>query len=171
MQTVAVHVPDNDQDGDGVQDGDVNISKLEACTHSTNASDDYAHRGTKLRTMPFYVYRMYVRRIPKPSRVQARSPTIFFYEPHYAMARDHAQELILHNISVPTIDGFQCPTVEQDPEQNALLKAILFTPWSCTNPMTCGSVLNFKNLLSNNDHPDVTKKDSAQPAEIGRAHV
>ena len=171
MQTVAVHVPDNDQDGDGVQDGDVNISKVEACTHSTNASDENAHRGTKLRTMPFYVYRMYVRRIPKPSRVQARSPTIFFYEPHYAMARDHAQELILHNISVPTIDGFQCPTVEQDPEQNALLKAILFTPWSCTNPMTCGSVLNFKNLLSNNDHPDVTKKDSAQPAEIGRAHV
>ena len=46
MQTVAVHVPDNDQDGDGAQDGDVNISKVEACTHSTNASDDYAHRST-----------------------------------------------------------------------------------------------------------------------------
>ena len=129
VQTVAVHVPDDAQDGDGGQDGDVNLCQVEACTHSTNASDDYAHRGTKLRTMPFYVYRMYVRRISKPSRVQARSPTIFFFEPHYALAKSYAQELILNNISVPTIDGFQCPTVEQDAEQNALLKAILFTPW------------------------------------------
>ena len=114
VHTVAVHVPDNDQDGDGAEDGDVNISKVEACTHSTNASDDYAHRGTELRTMPFYVYRMYVRRISKPSRVRARSPTIFFFEPHYAMARGHAQELRLHSSNVPTIDGFQCPTWQQD---------------------------------------------------------
>ena len=109
VETVAVHVSDDDQDSDSAEDGNVNISKLEACTHSTNASDDYAHRGTKLRTMPFYVYRMYVRRISKPSRVRARSPTIFFFEPHYALARSYAQELILHNIHVPTIDGFQCP--------------------------------------------------------------
>ena len=142
VQKVALHVPDNDQVGDDAQDGDVNISKVEACTHSTNASDDYAHRGTKLRTVPFYAYRMYVRRISKPSRVQATSPTIFFFEAHYALARSYAQELILHNIHVPTIDGFQFPTVEQDAEQNALVKAILFTPWSCTDAMTCGSVLN-----------------------------
>ena len=69
---------------------------------------------------------MCVRHISKPSRVQARSPTIFFFEPHYALATSYAQELILNNSSVPTIDGFQCPTVEQDAEQNALLKAILF---------------------------------------------
>ena len=107
---------------------------------------------------------MYVRRISKPSRVQARSPTIFVFEPHYALARSYVQEVILNNISVPTIDGFQCPTVEQDAEQSALLKSILFTPWSCTDPMTCGSVVNFKHLLSNNDHLDVTASDSSQPA-------
>ena len=50
--------------------------------------------------------------------------------------------------------GFQCPTVEQDAEQNALLKAILFTPWSCTNPMTCGNFITYKCLLSNGTHPD-----------------
>ena len=96
VHTVAVHVPADDEDGDGSQEDDVNIAKVEACTNSTNAADDYAHRGSKLRTMPFYVYRMYVRRIAKPSRVRARSPTIFFFEPHYAMARGHAQELRLH---------------------------------------------------------------------------
>ena len=55
------------------------------------------------------------------------------------------------NLNCP---GFQCPTVEQDAEQNALLKAILFTPWSCTNPMTCGNVITYKSLLSNGTHQD-----------------
>ena len=107
------------------------------CTKSTNASDDFAHRGRKLLNTPFYVYRMYVRRIPKP---RMSSPTIFFFEPHYVLAKSYAQEVALVNISVPSIDGFQCPTVEQDAEQNALLKAILFSPWACTGPMTCGNV-------------------------------
>ena len=124
VQTVAVHVPDNDEESDGSQNGDVNISKFEAYTPSTNASDDYAHRGTKLRTMPFYVYRMYVRRTPKPSGVGAISPTIFFYEPHYALANSYAEGLLLNCISVPTTDGFQCPIVEKDAEQNSLLKAM-----------------------------------------------
>ena len=43
VQTVAVHVLGTDQDGDDAQDGDVEISKVAACTHSTNASDDVAH--------------------------------------------------------------------------------------------------------------------------------
>ena len=59
VQAVAVHAHDDAED-------DVNITKVEASTHSTNASDDYAHRGTPLRTMPLYIYRMFVRRIPKP---------------------------------------------------------------------------------------------------------
>ena len=111
--------------------------------------------------MPFYVYRMYVRRIPKP---RASSPTIFFFEPHYALARSYAQEVVLVNINVPSIDGFQCPTVEQDPEQNALLKAILFSPWACTDPMTCGNVLNFRGLLSNGDHAENYDGGASQPA-------
>ena len=111
VQTVAVHVPDNDEECDGSQYGGVNISKVEACTHSTNASDEYAHRGAKLRTMPFCGCRMYVRRISRPSRVRATSPTIFFFEPHYALAGSYAQELILNHIKAPTIDGFQCPIV------------------------------------------------------------
>ena len=54
MQTVAIHVADHDQheeaeDADGDQDVDTDIiSKVDVCTHSTNASDDFAHRGMKL---------------------------------------------------------------------------------------------------------------------------
>eukprot|EP00972_Heterocapsa_arctica_P020335 3000991-Heterocapsa_arctica.AAC.1 len=73
-------------------------------------SDDYAHRGKKLSTMPFYIYRMYVRRIPKPSRAKACAPDIFFFETHYTMSKSYVQHVVLNIISVPTVDGFQCPT-------------------------------------------------------------
>ena len=42
---------------------------MQVCTISTNTADDFAHRGPRLHTMPFYIYRMYVRRVLKPSRV------------------------------------------------------------------------------------------------------
>ena len=140
------------------------IERAEACTASTNTSDDYAHRGSKLSTMPFYVYRMYVRRIHKPSRSKACAPTIFMFEPHYAMANTYVQEVVLHAAHVPTIDGFMCPTAQQDPEQNALLKAILFTPWSCTDPMRCSSVMNFAHFLSDGSGTSGTIGDASQLA-------
>jgi hypothetical protein len=148
---------------DHVPDSDVDVEKVEACTTSTNTSDDYAHRGKKLNTMPFYVYRMYVRRIPRPSRAQACAPDIFVFESHYAMSKAYVQHVVLHVISVPTIDGFSCPTVYQDAEQNSLLKAILFTPWTCTDPMMCGSVMNYGNLLCDACSPGADR-DASQLA-------
>ena len=62
---------------------------------------------------------MYVRRIRRPPRGRASAPNIFPFEEHYTLARPYVQEVAL-NAHVPTIDGFQCPTVEQDAEQNAL---------------------------------------------------
>ena len=56
---------------------------------------------------------------------------------------------MLHRAHVPTIDGLQRPTVSQDAEQNALLKALLFTPWSCTDPTQCGNAMNFRHFFSN----------------------
>jgi len=152
---------DDDDEDDGSDHED--IVKIEASTNSTNASDDYAHRGPKLGNLPLYIYRMYVRRIPKPKPGTPVAPTVFFFELHYALSRQYAQEMVLHNEHVPTIDGFQCPTVEQDAEQNALCKAILFTPWACTNPMTCGHVLTQRGLLSDGNHPE---GGAPQPAPL-----
>ena len=98
--------------------------------------------------MCLYVYRMFVRRVRRPCHQLHCPPNIFRFESHYALAGSYAQEVMLHSINVPTIAGFQCPTVHQDAEQNALLKALLFTPFCCTTPMTCGSVLNFRHMLS-----------------------
>ena len=154
VQAVCFKVAKSGQDDAGAgggseSDSDVSIDQMEACTASTNASDDYAHRGSSLSAMPYYVYRMYVRRVSKPSRAKTSAPDIFMFEPHYVLAKMYVQEVVFTRIHVPTIDGFQCPTAHQDAEQNSLLKAILFSPWSCTDPMTCGSVLNFKSHLSN----------------------
>ena len=76
---VQLRMPDDDQGGapqpaeDDVEDqggapqpaeenveSDVEVIEMDTCTTSTNASDDYTHRGFRLQTMPFYVYRMYV---------------------------------------------------------------------------------------------------------------
>ncbi len=107
---------------------------MEVVTTSTNNADDYAHRGDKLHAMPYYIYRTYVRRVLQPSRAKAGGPRHFAFESHYVMAPRYVQEVCLTKISVPTIDGFQCPTWAQDPEQNSLFKALLFTPWACEGP-------------------------------------
>ena len=95
------------------------------------------------------VYVMYVRRVPKQSGSKANAPRLFKFEEHYPLAGNYMQEALLHRMNVPTIDGFQCPTWEQDPEQNSLLKSLLFTPWLCRDPMSCGSCSRFQHMLSN----------------------
>ena len=149
MQAVAFQGARAEAAASDVEDTEDEFEKVEACTASTNTADDYAHRGRQLGSMPFYVYRMYVRRVRRPGRERAKAPNLFLFEPHYALASTYAQEVVLQRINVPTIDGFQCPTVEQDAEQNALLKALLFTPWSCTNAHKCGCVSNFSHFLCN----------------------
>ena len=98
--------------------------------------------------MCLYVDRIFVRRVRRHCHQLHCPPNIFRFESQYALAGSYAQEVMLHSCDVPTIDGFQCPTVHQDAEQNALLKALLFTPFCCTTPMTCGSVFNFRHMLS-----------------------
>ena len=131
------------------EDDDLEILDVHASAASTSTSDDFAHRGDKLLNMPFYIYRMYVRRILRRGRARAKDPTIFPFTAHYALSSNYVQEIILQNINIPTIDGFQCPTWREDPEQNSLLKALLFTPWQCTDAMTCGHCSMFEHMLSN----------------------
>ena len=104
---------------------------IHANAGSTNASDDYAHRGDALATMPLYVYRMYVRRVARPSPTKMKCGTLFPFEPHYDLASQYVQEVSLCKINVPTLDGINASVRDQDPEQNSLLKAMLSTPWAC----------------------------------------
>ena len=54
---------------------------------------------------------------------------------------------------IPTIDGFQCPTWVQDPEQNSLFKALLLMPWACEACRACGSVRQYRHLLRDCSRP------------------
>ena len=67
------------------------------------------------------------------------------------MARAYLQKIHLERMNIPTIDGFQCPTWAQDPEQNSMFKAMLFTPWSCRDALTCGCVSKFAHMLSDDN--------------------
>ena len=138
---------DCDDEGDK-QQVDPDSLTVSTCTSSTNSADDFAHRGSGLQTMPYYVYRMYVRRQLRGNRASVPGGTLFDFEPHYPLARLHVQVVQLDRMDVPTIDGFQCPTWTQDSEQNALLKSLLFTPWACQGPLHCGCVSKFAHLLS-----------------------
>ena len=59
----------------------------------------------------------------------------------------------MYKINVPAIHGFSCPTVQQGPEQNSLLKTILFSPWACKNPLACGSTCVCAGLLRKGPSP------------------
>ena len=59
-----------DADDAEEQVDEAQVGNMEMCTTSTNTADDYAHRGAHLQTMPFYVYRMYVRRVLKRSKAK-----------------------------------------------------------------------------------------------------
>ena len=87
--------------------GPVEFAAVEACTASTNTADDYAHRGPFLKAMPFYVYRMYVRRIGRTASLGEQAFMVFDFDEHYPMAVSYKQQVSLHRMTVPTIDGFQ----------------------------------------------------------------
>ncbi len=127
---------------------DPKVVSMTTTTASTNAADDYAHRGRDLLAMPLYIYRMHVLRQDRKHHKAVPGGTVFEFEPHYALARQYVQKVMLDQMDVPTIDGFQCPTWTADREQNSLLKCMLFTPWKCQDALTCGSVCRFAHLLS-----------------------
>ena len=96
VQAVTVRVAPDEQQQDGAEgsdggaaqpaaeEGEVPDDAVQARTTSTNASDDYSHRGDALATMPLYVYRMYVRRAPRPGPAKMECGTLVCFEPHYA---------------------------------------------------------------------------------------
>ena len=120
-----------------------------------------------MQSISLYVYRMYVRRVPK--RSQETSHTRFAFSAHYQLSHRYMQEVSLTRVSVPTIDGFQCPTAGNDPEQNSLLKALLFTPWICTDARIRGGMEVASNRMSCSADPFPPHAPPDRPAPAGRA--
>ena len=115
------------------------VEATEQVTTSTNTADDYAHRGPKLASMMYYVYRTHVYRVRRGKQNSLRHSR-FLFDEHYVLSSSYEQQLLMSNLHIPTIDGFQCPTIEEDAEQNALFKSLLFMPWRCDGPTECNCV-------------------------------
>ena len=79
--------------------------------------------------MPYSLIRCWVYRVSRSERTRRQQRRIPF-TPHYVLAHRYEQWL-KETQDIVTIDGFLCPTVRQDVEQNALLNAVLFTPLCC----------------------------------------
>ena len=110
---------------------------------TTNSVDDWCHRGPYLRWMDLWAYHMFVRR----TRARAgQMPDVIPFEHHYALARAYAQE-VRYDFAIPRIHGLQCPTLAQDAEGNAMMKAILFGLVECQGPGFCNHVARFRAIL------------------------
>lgn len=107
---------------------------------TTSVVDDYIHRGEQWKDMSLYVYCMHVRRVER-SRFQTQSTQVVFFDPHYKLFRTYVQRLNFY-CSVPRLVGPQIPTMHQDLETKASIKAVLFCPYRCQGICTDCSIFN-----------------------------
>ena len=109
-------------------------------SQTTSVVDDYMHRGPQWKDMSLYLYCMHVRRVPR-SRFQSQSCQVVFFDAHYKLFRTYVQRLNFY-CAVPRLIGPHIPTMEQDPETNALIKGVLFHPFRCIGLCTDCSMFN-----------------------------
>ena len=113
-------------------ESNVDLDKVEACTTSTNTEDDNSYRREHLMTVPFYAYRMYVRRVPCPRGRCALSRTRFAFGPPLIFGEPPRAKGFLASHQHYQYRRFPVP--DQDAQ-------------------TCGRAQNFKHMLSNTTAP------------------
>jgi len=88
-------------------------------------------------------------------------PDVIPFEHHYALARAYAQE-VRYDFAIPRIHGLQCPTLAQDAEGNAMMKAILFGLVECEGPGFCNHIGRFGAILGPGPSPCPAHKAGVQ---------
>lgn len=125
---------------------------------TTSLQDDYMHRGPQLKDMSLYVYAMHITRISK-SKFLAQSCEVFFFDGHYALFNRFAQGMHFY-AQVPRLVGPPIPTLAQDPETNALIKTLLFTPYACPSSKDCASPKNMSELIAQKNKKSIHNPES-----------
>ena len=164
-----MRLPDSTDDAQPTDDactGDPDVVNMFSRTNTANTADDYAHRGSTLQSMPYYVYIAHVRPHAR-NKLPPQHAHVVEFEQHYAKSKAYVQVVRLADINIPTIDGFQCPTWQQDPEQNSLLMQILCFPWRCTDPHKCDCTSKFTQMVSNGECQG-SDSSNAQPVSTSR---
>ena len=120
---------------------------------TANAADDYAHRGVWLKDFHFLGYQMYVKRVP----LNHCDGHVWPFEQHYVLASRFGQQ-IRSQAAVPRLCNFNCPSEQQNAEENALMKSLLLVPIRCPGQGFCHHVCRFNPLLGLEGTPDVMQR-------------
>lgn len=109
---------------------------------TTNAADDYAHRGIWLTDFHFLGYQMYVKRVT----LHDADGHVWPFESHYPLASRYGQQIRM-TMAVPRFCNFKCPSMAENAEENAMMKSILLTPITCPGKDFCHHVCRFNPIL------------------------
>ena len=135
--------------------------ELQSFRTTTTRYDDWLHRGPFLASMQMFCYMRYVRRVPKRGAAKSKKH-IFYFDEHYELADHYCQQILQGVEEIPRLVCAQCPSVmENDGEQHAAFKAMLFTPVRCPGPGACADPMMYAGLFMQ------THGDVAQAADGG----
>lgn len=119
---------------------------------STTKRDDWLHRGRDLHDMDTYHYMRYIDRVELPrggtaQGFQHAAGVFFLFDAHYPMSKNYVQVLNRYARTVQNV-GPQCLRSDVGAgEDNALYKAVFFSPMhcmgadECANPLICRQVI------------------------------
>jgi len=146
------------------EDEDLEIAALEA---TTSVHDDWLHRGLFLYDMDFHTYIRFTVRKPRPKDVKVsdadRAEHIFLFDPHYAMAASHWQQLVTEGLAkLVVMEALRCPlpTVNNG-EDNAVFKSLIGTLLKCPGPGHCADPLFCKAGFFQVTVPESSKQTAA----------
>jgi len=125
------------------------VPKLQVLRATTSIRDDWLHRGTALADFDLYAYTANVERFRLPRRVQfdkqylrQPGPPLFLFDEHYPLSTTYCQRFLGRGV-VPRVVGPSCCRSDvHGGEENAVYKAILFTPLRCPGAGSCADVLS-----------------------------
>ena len=81
---------------------------------------------------------------------------LFFFDKHYALSALYCQRVQCSGqVAIPRAVGSICPPQEEnDGEEHAAYKLMLFSRTRCPGPAACADPLAFRSLLTPSDKPD-----------------
>ena len=136
---------------------------------TTNMADDYAHRGVHLTDMNYFVYAMFVRRVPLTTHSSAEN-SLWPFDSHYPLSTTYGQQ-IRYKMAIPRLCNFNCPSLRQNPEENSMMKSLLLTPSCCPGAGKCHHVSRFfPHLgLAADEQPETLRQNLRKSKRISSA--
>ena len=153
-------LPSDSLEEDGAADAARTMRRQQVMSiKTTNAADDYAHRGVWLKDFHFLGYEMYVRRVT----LHDAEGHVWPFESHYPLASRYGQQ-IRATMAIPRLCNFKCPSMAENEEENAMMKSLLLTPVACPGRGWCHHVCRFNPALGMAPTPAASLASCGKPS-------